>query len=49
MQFLKSSLSVGDYPVQQCTGQSPTESDDIRGCIDTFRSPEGEKHTARNM
>jgi len=35
--------------LNRCTGQSPTESDDIRGCIDTLRPPEDEQRTARNM
>jgi len=38
MQPLVSSLSAGDCPVHRfflnrCTGQSPAESDDTRGCI----------------
>jgi len=57
MQPLVSSLSVSDCPVHRlrkfflnrCTGQSPTESDDIRGCIDTIRPPEDEQRTAQNM
>jgi len=57
MQPLISSLSVGDCPVHRlrkfflnrCTEQSPTESDDIRGCMDTIRLPEDEQRTARNM
>ena len=35
--------------LNRCTGQSPTESDDIRCCIDTIRPPEDEQRTARNM
>jgi hypothetical protein len=35
--------------LNQCTGQSPTESDDIRCCIDTIRLPEDEQRTVRNM
>jgi len=51
MRHLISSLSVGDYPVHRlrknwCTGQSPTDSDDIRCCIDTIRPPEDEQRTA---
>jgi hypothetical protein len=59
MQPLILSLSVGDCPVHRlrknsfflnrCTGQSPTDSDDIRCCIDTIRPPEDEQRTARNM
>jgi hypothetical protein len=53
-QHLILSLSVGDCPVHQlrknrCKGQSPTDSDDTRGYIDTIRPPEYEKRTARNM
>jgi len=59
MQHLISSLSVGNCPVHRllrknslffnwCTGQLPTESDDIRCCIDTIRPPEDEQRTARN-
>jgi hypothetical protein len=57
MHHLTSSLSVGDCPVHQlrneefflnrCAGQSSTESDDVRWCIDTIR-PEDEQRTARN-
>jgi len=48
MQPLVSSLSAGDCPVHRlrekfflnrCTGQSPAESDDIRGCIYTGDCP----------
>jgi len=59
MQHLVSSLSVGDclvhrlrkkeFFLNRCTGQSPTESDDIRCCIDIIRPPEDEQRTARNM
>jgi hypothetical protein len=50
VQHLISSLSVGDsFFLNQCTGQLPTESDDIRCCIDTIRPPEDEQRTARNM
>ena len=53
MQHLVSSLSAGDCPVHRlrkkenrCTGQSPTDSDAIRCCIDTIRPPEDEQRTA---
>jgi len=40
MQPLVSSFSAGDCPVQRflnrCTGQSPANSDDTRGCIYTI-------------
>jgi len=52
MQPLVSSLSAGDCPVHRCTGQSPTESDDTRGCIciQLRRRPlEDEQGNARNM
>jgi hypothetical protein len=50
MQHLILSLSVGDsFFLNRCTGQSPTESDDIRCCIDTIRLPGDEQRTARNM
>ena len=59
MQHLISSLCVGNCPVHllrkkqfflnQCTVQSPTESNNIRCCIDTIRPPEDEQHTARNI
>jgi len=59
MQHLILSLSVGDCSVHRlrknrfflnrCTRQSPTESDNIRCCIDTISPPEDEQHTARNM
>jgi hypothetical protein len=35
--------------LNRCTGQSPTDSDDIRCCIYTIRPPEDEQGTARNM
>jgi len=35
--------------LNRCTGQSPTESDDIRCCIDTITPPEDEQRTAQNM
>jgi hypothetical protein len=49
VQPLVSSLSAGDCPVHRCTGQSPAESDNTRGCIDKIRPPEDEQGTARNM
>ena len=49
MQPLVSSLSVGNCPVHRCTGQSPTESDDTKCCIDTIIPPEDGQRTARNM
>jgi len=52
MQHLMS-LSVGDCSVHRltnrCTEQSPADSDDTRGCIDTIVPPEDEQRTARNM
>jgi hypothetical protein len=38
-----------EFFLNRCTGQSPTDSDDIRGFIDTIRPPEDEQPTARNM
>jgi hypothetical protein len=59
MQHLILSLSVGDCLVHRLrknlfflnrrTGQSPTESDDIRCCINTRRLPEDKQRTARNI
>jgi len=50
MQHLISSLSVGDCPVRRLLrkNESPTESDDIRCCIDSIRPPEDEQRTAQN-
>jgi len=42
-------VTVSCAPVNRCTGQSPTESDDIRCCIDTIKPPEDEQRTALNM
>jgi hypothetical protein len=49
MQPLVSSLSAVDCLVHRCTGQSPAESDDTRGCIYTIRPPEDEQVNVRNM
>jgi len=35
--------------LNRCTGQSLTESNNIRCCIDTIRPPEDEQPTARNL
>jgi hypothetical protein len=38
-----------EFFLNRCTGQSPTESDDIRCCIDTITPSEDKQRTARNM
>jgi len=58
VQPLVSSLSLGDCSVHRlrkdsflnlCTEQSPKESDDTRGCINTILPPEDEHNSARDM
>ena len=50
IQHLVSSLSVSDRPVHNlCTGQSLTDSDDTRCCINTIWPPEDEQDIVRNM
>ena len=41
-------VTLCDCPAHhnRCTGQSPTDGDDIRGCIDAIRPPEDEQRTA---
>ena len=34
--------------LNRCTGQSPADSDNTKGCIYTIRPPEDEQLTARN-
>ena len=54
IQYLVSSLSVSDRLIHRLrknlsTGQSLTDSDDTRCCIDTIKPTEDEQRAARNM
>ena len=46
---LRKNSSFSSFFLNRCTGHSPTDSDDIRCCIETIRPLEDEQRTARNM